>query len=79
MIPFISPALLSWRQLCVMCLAHDRSFKADLMLSAPSLQIWDSPLGSVFQSSGKDNIMESSLLDFSDSPALRRWWLDITV
>ena len=29
--------------------------------------------------SGKDSIMESSPLDFRDSPALRRWWLDITV
>ena len=29
--------------------------------------------------SGKDSIMESSPLDFRDSPAFRRWWLDITV
>ena len=29
--------------------------------------------------SGKDSIMESSPLDFSDSPAFRRWWLDIAV
>lgn len=27
----------------------------------------------------KEGIMESNPLNFSDSPALRRWWLDITV
>ncbi len=32
MIPLISRALLSWRQLCAMYLAHVRSFKAELML-----------------------------------------------
>ena len=64
---------------CAMYLAHVCSFKTELMLSVPSLQILDSPLGSVFQSSGKDNIMESSPLDYSDSPALRGWWLDITL
>lgn len=44
MIPRTSLTLLSWRQLCVMYLAHDRSFKADLMLSIPSLQIFARPL-----------------------------------
>ena len=44
MIPFISLALLSWRQLCAMYLAHFRSFKAELMLSMPSLQIFESLL-----------------------------------
>lgn len=44
MIPFMSLALLSWRQLCAMYLVHVRSFKAELMLSVPSLQIFARPL-----------------------------------
>ena len=39
MIPLISRALLSWRQLCAMYLAHVRSFKAELTLFVPFLQI----------------------------------------
>ena len=76
MIPLISRALLSWRQLCAMYLAHVRSFKAELMLFVPFLQILARLLA---EASGKDSIKESSPLNFSDRPALRRWWLDITV